>query len=72
MFPVGIDFQGPYRVRSFEVQQGVELLGDARVEDAYRKVVAACRKHNIHPGMGGVYEPKLLEKYNVGASSYVE
>ena len=38
-------------------------FADARVEDAYRTVVAACRKHNIHPGMGGVYEPKLLEKY---------
>src|SRR5688572_8974837 len=38
-------------------------FGDARVEDAYRKVVAACRKHRVHPGMGGVYEPKLLEKY---------
>ncbi len=36
---------------------------DPQVEDAYRKVIAACRKHNIHPGMGGVYEPKLLEKY---------
>lgn len=36
---------------------------DPRVEDAYRKVIAACHKHNIHPGMGGVYEPKLLEKY---------
>lgn len=36
---------------------------DPRVEDAYRKVIAACRKNNIHPGMGGVYEPKLLEKY---------
>jgi 4-hydroxy-2-oxoheptanedioate aldolase len=38
-------------------------FSDPRVEDAYRKVIAACRKHNIHPGMGGVYEPKLLEKY---------
>lgn len=36
---------------------------DPRVEDAYRKVIAACRKNNIHPGMGGVYDPKLLEKY---------
>ncbi len=36
---------------------------DPRVEDAYRKVIAACRKHNIHPGMGGVYEPKLMEKF---------
>jgi 2-keto-3-deoxy-L-rhamnonate aldolase RhmA len=38
-------------------------FGDARVEDAYRTVVAACKKHGIHPGMGGVYEPKLMEKY---------
>jgi len=36
---------------------------DTKVEDAYRGVVAACRKHGKHPGMGGVYEPKLLEKY---------
>ena len=36
---------------------------DPRVEDAYRTVIAACRKHHIHPGMGGVYDPKLLEKY---------
>jgi 2-keto-3-deoxy-L-rhamnonate aldolase RhmA len=36
---------------------------DARVEDAYRAVVAACRRHGKFPGMGGVYEPKLMEKY---------
>jgi 4-hydroxy-2-oxoheptanedioate aldolase len=36
---------------------------DTRVEDAYRKVVAACKKAGIHPGMGGVYDPKLMEKY---------
>lgn len=36
---------------------------DPRLEDAYRKVIAACRKHGIHPGMGGIYEPKLLEQY---------
>jgi len=33
------------------------------VEDAYRKVIAACKKHGKHPGMGGVYETKLMEKY---------
>jgi len=38
-------------------------FGDPQVEDAYRKVIAACRKHGKHPGMGGVYEPKLMEKY---------
>ena len=38
-------------------------FSDPKVEDAYRKVIAACRKNNIHPGMGGVYEAKLMEKY---------
>ena len=38
-------------------------FSDRRVEDAYRAVIAACRKHGKHPGMGGVYEPKLMEKY---------
>jgi 4-hydroxy-2-oxoheptanedioate aldolase len=38
-------------------------FSDPRVEDAYRKVVAACNRNGIHPGMGGVYDPKLMEKY---------
>jgi 2-keto-3-deoxy-L-rhamnonate aldolase RhmA len=38
-------------------------FGDPRVEDAYRQVVAACNRNGIHPGMGGVYDPKLMEKY---------
>lgn len=38
-------------------------FADPRVEEAYRSVIAACRKHGKHPGMGGVYEHKLLEKY---------
>lgn len=38
-------------------------FNDSRVEDAYRAVVAACRKHGKFPGMGGVYEPKIMEKY---------
>lgn len=38
-------------------------FSDPKVEDAYCKVISACRKNNIHPGMGGVYEPKLMEKY---------
>ncbi len=36
---------------------------DPRVEAAYRKVIDACRRNGIHPGMGGVYEPALMEKY---------
>ena len=38
-------------------------FADPKVEDAYRKVIAACTKHNKHPGMGGVYDQKLMEKY---------
>lgn len=36
---------------------------DPKVVEAYKTVIAACRKHGKHPGMGGVYEPKLMEKY---------
>ncbi|MGZ5137001.1 MAG: HpcH/HpaI aldolase family protein [Burkholderiales bacterium] len=36
---------------------------DPRIEDAYRSVITACKKHGKHPGMGGVYETKLMEKY---------
>jgi 2-keto-3-deoxy-L-rhamnonate aldolase RhmA len=38
-------------------------LDDPKVEEAYRTVIAACKKHGKYPGMGGVYEPKLMEKY---------
>jgi len=38
-------------------------FADPRVEDAYRKVIAACKKHNKHPGMGGVYDQPLMAKY---------
>src|SRR6185503_15917689 len=38
-------------------------LGDPKVEEAYKNVIAACRKHGKHPGMGGVYDPPLMEKY---------
>ena len=30
---------------------------------AYDKVVAACRAHGKHPGMGGVYASQLIERY---------
>jgi 2-keto-3-deoxy-L-rhamnonate aldolase RhmA len=36
---------------------------DARVVDAYAKVIAACRRHGKFAGMGGVYTPELLERY---------
>lgn len=34
-----------------------------RVVDAYERVIAACRRRGKHPGMGGMYAPRLLEKY---------
>jgi 4-hydroxy-2-oxoheptanedioate aldolase len=36
---------------------------DASVEEAYRKVIAACRNHGKFPGMGGVYDPPVMERY---------
>jgi len=30
---------------------------------AYETVIAACRKHGKHPGMGGVYAPDMMQKY---------
>jgi 2-keto-3-deoxy-L-rhamnonate aldolase RhmA len=38
-------------------------FGNARVPQAYEKVIAACRKHGKFPGMGGVYDPALMKKY---------
>ena len=36
---------------------------DPRVAEAYKKVIAACRKHGKFPGMGGLYTPELLERH---------
>ena len=36
---------------------------DPRVADAYTRVIAACKKHGKHPGMGGMYTPELLERH---------
>jgi 2-keto-3-deoxy-L-rhamnonate aldolase RhmA len=38
-------------------------FSDARVESAYKTVIDASRKHGKAPGMGGVYDPKLMAKY---------
>jgi len=34
-----------------------------KVEDAYKKVIAACRKHGKHAGMGGIYDETVSQKY---------
>ncbi len=36
---------------------------DPRIAEAYRKVIAACRKHGKFPGMGGVYERELMAQF---------
>lgn len=42
-------------------------FNDPRVADAYKRVVAACRKHGKFAGMGGMYTPELLERHvNMG------
>jgi 2-keto-3-deoxy-L-rhamnonate aldolase RhmA len=38
-------------------------FGNARVQQAYEKVLAACARHGKFPGMGGVYDPKLMDRY---------
>jgi 2-keto-3-deoxy-L-rhamnonate aldolase RhmA len=38
-------------------------VGHARIVSAYEKVIAACRKHRKHPGMGGVGSEELMKKY---------
>ena len=38
-------------------------FNDERVTDAYRKVIAACRKHGKYAGMGGLYTGPLIEKF---------
>lgn len=38
-------------------------LGNAKIASAYEQVIAACRKHNKFPGMGGVYADELMRRY---------
>ncbi len=38
-------------------------LDHPEVVAAYETMIAACRKHGKHPGMGGVYQPALMRRY---------
>ena len=38
-------------------------VGDPAVMEAQAKVIEACRRHGRFPGLGGVYEPALMERY---------
>ena len=39
------------------------LFDHPRIRAAYERVIAACRKHGKHAGMGGIYSPPIMEKY---------
>ena len=34
-----------------------------KILSAYEKVISACRAHGKYPGLGGVYQPDLMERY---------
>jgi 4-hydroxy-2-oxoheptanedioate aldolase len=38
-------------------------LGHSRIAEAYAAVIAACRRHAKWPGMGGVYDEALMQRY---------
>jgi 2-keto-3-deoxy-L-rhamnonate aldolase RhmA len=38
-------------------------IGHKRVVEAYERTIAACHANGKHMGMGGVYQPELMEKY---------
>ena len=38
-------------------------FANPRVAAAYETVIAACRKHGKFPGMGGVYNEELMQRY---------
>jgi 2-keto-3-deoxy-L-rhamnonate aldolase RhmA len=38
-------------------------LDHPEVISAYEAMLGACKKYNKHPGMGGIYQPDLLQKY---------
>ena len=43
-------------------------FGHPDITAAYERVVAACKAHGKHPGMGGVYDPPLMQRYiGIGA-----
>src|SRR5579885_3196551 len=38
-------------------------LGDPKVVAAYERVIAACKRHGKHAGLGGVYTDELMRQY---------
>src|SRR5205814_1585092 len=38
-------------------------FGSERLADAYRRTIAACRKHDKLPGMAGIYNEAIMPRY---------
>jgi 2-keto-3-deoxy-L-rhamnonate aldolase RhmA len=38
-------------------------LGHPKVDDAYARMISACRANGKWPGMGGIYDEKLMRRY---------
>jgi 2-keto-3-deoxy-L-rhamnonate aldolase RhmA len=38
-------------------------FGNDRVADAYQKMIAAARKHGKFPGMAGIYNEPIMQRY---------
>lgn len=38
-------------------------VGDKRVVKAMEQVIGACHSNGVHPGLGGVYDPSLMQQY---------
>jgi 4-hydroxy-2-oxoheptanedioate aldolase len=38
-------------------------FANPKIAAAYKKIIAACKKHKKFPGMGGVYSEELMKKY---------
>ncbi len=38
-------------------------FGNERVAEAYRAMIAACKKHNKFPGMAGIYNEQIMTRY---------
>ena len=38
-------------------------VGDPQIAEIFERVIAACRANGKYPGLGGVYDPPLMERY---------
>ena len=38
-------------------------FGNDRVAEAYRAMIAACKKHDKFPGMAGIYSEQIMPRY---------